>query len=355
MRRYYIDNLRWFSVLLLFPYHAAMVYNDWGENFYIRSQAVKPISAFIISTYTWFMPLLFVLAGISSFYALQKRTPKEYVKERIKKLLIPLIFGVLLLVPIQTFYAELFHNGYTGSYFEQYAMFFKIKDLSGYTGGFTVGHLWFIQYLFIISLAALPIMHMYLKSSKRLDGGKLTFTKLIPLFIIPLLMTLVLDFGGKSVGKYFALFMLGFFILSNDEVAQRLEENRRRLFIAALLLLTAKLVTYFGFGFADGTFVGVFDNFIMWICIMAFLGMSKRYFNYKTPITEYLTKASFPIYILHQSCLVVVAYYVLSLVSSVYAQYFVIILLSAGVTLAVYEVLKRIPPARFMFAIKNGR
>ena len=354
MRKNYIDNLRWFSVLLLFPYHAAMMYNDWGESFYVYNKAIKSISAFIIATYTWFMPLLFVLAGISSCYALQKRTPKEYVKERFEKLFIPLIFGILLLVPVQTFYAECFHNGYTGSYFEQYILFFtKFSDLTGYTGGFTIGHLWFIQFLFVISLVALPLMRIYLKSERKLDGKRMTFIKLIPLFVIPLLMSLVLDFGGKSVGKYFSLFMLGFLIFSNNDVIDRLEKNRWTLFISAIMLIIAKLVTYFGFGFAKGNLVGVFDNFIMWICIMAFLGMGKRYFNGRTKVTDYLSKASFPIYILHQSCLVATAYYVMHFVSTVAVQYFLIIFISAVVTFAVYEIFKRIPVTRFIFAIKK--
>ena len=67
MRKYYIDNLRWATILLLFPYHTAMIYNDWGENFYVRSAPVDSISSFVIATYTWFMPLLFVVSGVGSY------------------------------------------------------------------------------------------------------------------------------------------------------------------------------------------------------------------------------------------------------------------------------------------------
>lgn len=82
------------------------------------------------------------VAGISSCYALRKRTPREYVKERVLRLLVPLLAGVALLVPIQTYVAEVFHNGYGGGYLAQYVLFFtKPTDLTGYHGGFTPAHL----------------------------------------------------------------------------------------------------------------------------------------------------------------------------------------------------------------------
>ncbi len=354
MRRHYIDNLRWFCILMLFPYHAAMIFNVWGENFYIFSKPEKPIAAFIIATYPWFMPLLFVLAGISSFYALQKRSNWQYIRERILKLLVPFVFGILFLVPVQTYFAERFHNQYVGSYFAQYILFFtKPTDLSGYTGGFTPGQLWFLLYLLVISLLALPLMRLYLKSEKKLDGKKWTTIKLIALFLVPLVLSPVLDIGGKSVGRFFALFMLGFLVLSNEEVLAGLENNRWPLTAAAFLLTVAKLITYFQFNFVSGIFVGIFDTLVMWVCILAFLGLGKKYFNQDTPLTAYLSKASFPVYILHQSCLVAVAYYVVTSVHSIAVQYILITLLSATLTFALYEIVKRIPLIRNGLGIRS--
>lgn len=339
---------------MLFPFHAAMVYNDFGESFYVYSHVVKPLSAFIIATYAWFMPLLFVLAGMSSFYALKKRTPKQFLKERFFKLLVPFGFGVMLLIPVQTYFAEKFHNGYAGGYFEQYVLFFtKPTDLSGFKGGFTPGQLWFVLYLFIISCIALPIMIKYNKSSKKIDARSISITRLVPLFMIPLIMTPILDIGGKSLGQFFALFMLGFLILSCDEVIQKLEDKCLQLFAAWIVLTILKLVLYYGFKMTSGICMGIYDNFFMWISIMMFLGMGKRFFDFRNSITAYLSKASFPVYEIHQSCLVATAYYILGAVSSVPVQYVSIIVLSACMTFAVYEIFRRIPPVRFMFAIKK--
>lgn len=87
------------------------------------------------------MTILFVIAGMSCKYSLLKRTNKQFVVERIEKLIIPFFFGVLALVPIMTYTAEVFFNGYTGTYWQQYELFFtKETDLTGYHGGFTPAH-----------------------------------------------------------------------------------------------------------------------------------------------------------------------------------------------------------------------
>lgn len=331
-----------------------MIYNDWGENFYIRGPAVRGFSASIVVTWPWFMPLLFVLAGISTSYTLQKRTIGGYLKERFDKLLGPLFYGILLLVPVQTFFAERFHNGYSGNYFQQYVLFFtKFKDLTGYTGGFTVGHLWFLLYLFVISLLASPILFRYEKSQKALNQVRFPLVGLIALFPIPLLMTPLLNLSGKSLGKYFALFLLGYFILSQERVVESLEKRRWFLFAAAVLLMIAKLVLYEDFVYGGGLLADVFDSLFMWICILMFLGMGKRYFDVRNRVTAYLAKASFPVYVIHQSCVVAAAYYVFLITSRPAFQFVLIVAISLCGTFLLYEIFRRVRIFRLMFAIKR--
>lgn len=352
MRKYYIDNIRILCIFMLFPYHTCMIYNGF-ESFYVHANTVQYLNDFIVVNWVWFMPIMFTIAGISSNFALKKRTGKDFAKERVTRLLIPLIFGILLLIPAQTFFAEKFHNNYTGGYFEQYILFFtKPTDLTGYTGGFTPGQLWFILYLFVISMLALPIMLLYNKSGRKIDGKKLTMVKLIPMFIIPLLMALILNIGGKSVGEYFALFMLGFFVLSNDEVIERLEKHRWMIAVSAVVLLSA-IVLLYHMKLSSGTPFDIFYVFSMWICILAILAMGKRYLNFQNRLTDYFNKASFPIYIFHQTWLVAVGYYALKLTDIVALQIIIIIPSSFILTVLTYEIAKRIPVTRFMFGIKK--
>jgi len=65
LRKPYIDNIRWLCVIMLFPYHILMIYNSWGEGFYIKGEDIKATSTFLYITWPWFMPLLFTIAGIS--------------------------------------------------------------------------------------------------------------------------------------------------------------------------------------------------------------------------------------------------------------------------------------------------
>ena len=88
-RRHYIDNLRWMAVLFLFVYHACMVWNDFGEGFYVWAGGNGILTYVITFCYPIYMPLLFCLVGISTKYALRKRSYSAYFKERFLRLGLP--------------------------------------------------------------------------------------------------------------------------------------------------------------------------------------------------------------------------------------------------------------------------
>ena len=354
MRRYYFDNLRWMSILLLFPYHTAMIYNNFGENFYVKSKGIPLITGFIEVTSTWFMPLLFVIAGISTYYALERRTAEQYRQERVSKLLVPLTAGILLLVPMQTFYAEKFHNGYKGTYLAQYLLFFtRDTDLTGYTGGFTPAHLWFILYLFIISLVALPIIIRYKKSGKKINVKNLSVLKMLPMFLIFLVMTPILDISGKSIGEFFALFMLGYFVLSEDTIQEKLEKKRGYLFLGFVVLTVINMLIRHVWHSSYGKPYDSFIRLLTWVGILSLIGMGKHYLNFHNKVTDYFSKASFPIYIFHQGYVVMMGYYALKCTSSIVIQVLFIIVGSFSATILTYEVFKRISITRFLFGIKE--
>ena len=217
-RKYYIDNLRWLAILLLFPFHAAQIWSG-GEysGFYIWSHTNTALYVFSTAVYPWYMTVLFVIAGMSCKYSLLKRTNKQFVFERIEKLAIPFFFGLPVLVPVMTYIGEVFFNGYTGTYWQQYELFFTKKtDLTGYYGGFTLAHLWFILYLFIISLAALLIVRLQRKCLPKFKADSLPYFFIILLFIPEWLCLYILNIGGKSLGQFlltvFVSFILTFLI-----------------------------------------------------------------------------------------------------------------------------------------------
>lgn len=354
MRKNYFDNLRWICILFLFPYHTFMIYNTFGESFYVKGADVQITTDFMIATWPWFMPLLFLIAGASSAYSLKKRTVAEYIKERVFKLLIPFLFGVLLLTPIQTYFAEIFHNDYTGNYFEQYILYFtKSTDLSGYHGGFAVAHLWFVLYLFIISIVALPIMSGYAKSPKKLPVDKIPLPALLLLSFIPAFSQTILNFSGKSVGEYLTYFLFGYFFISSDTLQEKIQKNRLSLLGASILCM----LTYFFIGAEIENFSKILyeclESFYAWISILAILGMGKQYLDFSNRTTEYLSKASFPAYIFHQQWIVVIAYFTLSRIQSISFQMIIIIIFSSIFTFFNYEIFKRLSVTRFMFGMKK--
>ena len=153
-RKYFIDNLRILSILMLFPFHASMCFLSGGYyGFYVYGGELPALRYIDLAVYPWWMSLMFALAGASAFYALKKRTAAEYVKERVLRLLAPFVCGLLLWISIQSFIADVFYNAYQGGFLRHYLVFFtKWTDLTGYDGGFTPGHLWFILFLFVFSL-----------------------------------------------------------------------------------------------------------------------------------------------------------------------------------------------------------
>jgi len=182
-RRYDIDWLRVLAVLLLFPYHTNRIFDTLGPWYIKNASLSKAMTYFTAYVYPWHMPLLFLLAGASTWFALGYRSAGQYTKERFIRLLIPLVFGLLVIVPPQSYFGLLNHTSASVSYLEWYPSFFGVNssDLDGYfLGGFTLGHLWFIALLFLFSLLALPLF-LYLRrreSGKQLTGWPAAFFSL---------------------------------------------------------------------------------------------------------------------------------------------------------------------------------
>jgi peptidoglycan/LPS O-acetylase OafA/YrhL len=350
-RKHYIDNIRWLTILLLFPFHALIIYNNFGENNYIRGSGNVILSNITTFLWPWFMPVLFVLAGTSAAYAIQERTIRAYIIERIKKLFVPLFFGVLIICPILTFYAERFHNGYSGTYIQQYLLFFtKETDLTGYIGGFTPGHLWFILYLFIISLISLPVIYFVPKKTNRI-AERMNIFILLLLFIIPLLGQFVANIAGKSMGEYFCYYIIGYFILSNDKIVDKCAKYRWPLGILSIISVLLYLILI-NFSLANSV-VSVLGRFYGFCSVLFILGIGKMKLNFSNRVTTYLSKISFGIYLFHLPWVIIIAYYAMQFIQNVYIQAILITLLSVPFTVVCIEISRRIVITRFMFGLKK--
>lgn len=349
MRKYYLDNLRTLMILLLFPVHTFMIWNDYGTKFYVWGGESKLLSSLITLVNPWFMSILFVIAGMCANYSLRKRSIKGFVKERFSKLMLPFISGMILLIPFQTLYARKFFFGYNGSLFDNFKYFFtNFTDLSGYDGCFTPGHLWFILFLFVISILSLVVIKLLPYEKIRNKTEKMNIAIIILLFVPVWLFYYIGNFGGFSLGKDFILYLLGYYVFSNDLIIQKIIKWKKLILMLFCILQLGLSIAYYQFSYYGD--LGV--NIVGWLGVLSFLIIGNEYFNKKTKITDYLSKASFPVYILHQTILVISGYYVLLSIDNIVMQVLIIMAGSFLLTFLCYEIIRRIPYLRKLFGMK---
>jgi glucans biosynthesis protein C len=363
-RLHYLDNLRWACILLLFPCHAAFVFGPAWYIYYVQSAHAFEAAHFIMTAiFPWILPLLFCIAGMTTCFALRKRTPRGYLDERVRKLLIPFLAGVVLICPVVAYFGRKFHTGTEVSFPSAVVQFFgsltspDIAHLDRMGGDFSVGHLWFIIFLFIISVLALGLVLLWrnLADGYSPDLSGTGLPAMVLLFIPVWLLNIVsVTISMYSFFAYFALFLVGYCLLSQDPVQARLEEHRH-LLLAAWVLLTVGVT--WGYGLLLGhndVLWGTSPAFVLtgWVGVLALLGTGRHLLEVSSPATEYLTAASYPVYIIHQAVLVPVAYYILLMPPFMPAlQYSAVILISLVLTFGIYEVIRRVPYIRALFGI----
>lgn len=345
MRKYYLDNIRIIVILLLFPYHTFMIWNNFGAKFYIWGGNNNILSSLLVLVSAWIMPVLFVIAGMSTRYSLKKRNRKQFIRERIKRIFIPFISGLILLVPFQTLYARKFFFNYDGSLLDNLCYFFThFSDLNGYDGMFTFGHLWFLFYLFVITLLTLLVIKIMPFNKV---NSKINRIGIILLFIPIFIFYSFGNFGGQSIGKYMLLYLLGYYLFSDDFIEKLVKHKAiiLSLFGVSQMLL---VVLYFKYNYYGDLLV----NFVGWLGILSCIIIGYLFLNKENKLTDYFKKASFSLYILHQTILVIIGYYVLMVVDNVVLQINIIIFGSLILTILIYEIISRIPITKNIIGVR---
>lgn len=360
-RRYELDWLRNFGILLLFPYHSARVFDHWDAFYSKNAELSWGLSYFIASVGFWFMPLLFWLAGSSSWYALESRTSKQYIRERLQRLLIPLVAGLVLIVPSQGYFAKLTLGENPGNYFNYMLRFFTdFSDLSGYTGGFSPTHLWFILYLFVLSLIALPFLLLLKKEKTQSTLNKLAnvFSNpfLFLLLSIPISATQLLPSpGGQNPFYYLSILLLGYVACTSPRYQEMFNRYRLGALIMVLILAPTWMVLRVH-NMGSDEILEIFKNINLLLVMIVLLGYGYKYLNFTNKWLSYMNEAAFPVYILHQSVLVAVAYYIVQLNIGIFPKFILIMVLTFIISVAVYEwVIKRTSVTRWLFGVKVKR
>lgn len=363
-RQYSLDWLRIITIGFLIPFHTARIFDFWEPN-YVKNDELSPLlSYFIAITAVWNMPLLFFIAGMATWYSLETRSNTQFIKERITRLAVPFFFGMLVVVPPQAYIARFQNSGSNESYLRFLLDYFAIRgDLTGYTGLFTPAHLWFILYLFVFALAGLPLFHFIRKKQRLIKlEQRVHRISLIPLAFIlaPLVAGALPDIGGKNPFTYFVLYFYGFLFAGNHGLQKILEQYKRTIAGFAFLTMILCIVVWLHrpslpkYSLGDVAWY-MLRTATMWGWVLMLIGYSHQFLTVNNWAYCYLNEASYPVYILHQTIIMLIGHFVVRWPLGVWPKFFIIISVATFLIWLIYEIgVRRIVIMRILFGMKGS-
>ena len=359
MRKHWMDNLRWVTVLLVLFYHVIYFYNNKGVFGGIGGFGPYPEhpqyqDAVMYILYPWFMPMLFLLAGVSARYALQKYDAKAWFKARTRKLLVPGTIGLLVFQ-------------WTTGYFNT-AVAARMGMLDGVPGVAKwlilsisgCGPLWFVQDLWFFSLLLLLVRKLDAKNRFYDACGRMGLITIILLGILFCLgeYTLVRTPRPDSADGlynlykplfYFIPFLMGYFVFANDAVQEKLKQAWIPLLGCAAVTGVALVVTTFGQDNTTPQYLASPLNCLYgWVMCLAMMGWFQAKFDRTGQFAGYMTRSSFGLYIVHYLVIASLGY-MMKMYTQLPPVAMYVILTVAVFTLspALYELLRRIPFVRW--------
>jgi glucans biosynthesis protein C len=374
-RQTYLDWLRIFSIMGVLLFHSAMPYvsEDWWHiKNHDTSNLLMESNLFL---HLIRMPLLFFISGTVSYYMMQGRSSWSFIGLRFRRLFIPLVVGMFIIVPPQI-YMERLNNGYQGSYWEFYKTVFNFVPYP--KGSFSWHHLWFIAYLFLYDIIFAPAFAwMASPKSEQLRSklAALAEGKWVYLLMLPgvFWFAFVVKWGPEPNNLvqdmpyfvYWLLFVLGGFIcITQPKLMDSLERNRRfALTIGFLAFILLDILRWnkiepgherwpFHSELMFSAFCAL-NPIIGWSWVLALVGYGKHYLNRKLNILNYLNQAVYPFYILHQTVIVILVYYITPLHEDVLIKYVYTVGMTLFVTVGIYHLLVQpFGVMRFLFGMK---
>lgn len=332
-RLYFLDWLRILAFFLLIAYHTGMYYVswDWHVKSAVTIDAIEPL---MMLSSPWRMGLLFLIAGVAASHLLPKLGARDFVRQRSVRLLLPLLFGMLVIVPPQAWIEVIDRGGYRIGYLE-----FMGRYLSAYQGFCKDGdslllptwnHLWFLPYLWTYSMllaAASCLAGAWMERAAAALGSVLRgwWIVIVPALVLgsvrillayrfPTTHALIDDWYSHAI--YGFLFLLGALLGRKRDFWPRLEPLRWPA-LAIFIVCWASMVVYYELPYQTRSTPDMWaiDNIMLmvggwccWSAIVAVCGFAYRHLNHDSTRRRYLTGAVFPIYILHQTLIVTLAF-----------------------------------------------
>ena len=347
MRKYYIDNIRWFTIMLVVIYHVIYMFNG-----IITEGVIGPITkthyqdAIQYMLYPWFMVILFIISGMCAKYYLEQHSDKEFIRVRTRKLLVPSTIGILVFGWVQGYFNMAVSNAFSNMPEEIPGVaLYLIMTVSG------TGVLWTIQVMWVLSMV-LVLVRKLEKGRLYQLGKKANVIVLIAFGILVWGAAQILNMPVICVyrfGIYGFCFLLGYYVFSHEEVVGKLEKYCIPLLLIAVIL--GVFYTYFHFGENYAQSPGVNCPLAIvygWMACLAVIGCAKRFADKTNGFAQFMTKKSFGLYVFHYLTLSATAYFLTKYTQMHAALIYILTAIAAfGGGFLLYEIISRIPVLRW--------
>ncbi|ONF96526.1 acyltransferase family protein [Sphingomonas jeddahensis] len=374
-RHYGLDWLRVGAFAILILYHIGMVFVPWG--FHAKLAAEQWLTVPMMLSNPWRLSLLFVVSGYASRALFVRHTgPWPFVRNRTARLLIPLAFGMAVIVPPQAWVELVTQHGYTGAFLPFWTgEYFGFQAIAGlYLPAWN--HLWFVVYLWVYTLLFTASLAIALGSVRRwvqrvfdrLFGG-------VGALILPMawlmMVSGVLFPGAREThalvgdwvahATYFPMFLFGFAMAGSERVIATFARWWK--VSAALAILAYLVVAGVQIAFAEyrvtprpfGTVFSLARGVEGWMAIAALIGIAETFWNRDSRWRPMLTEAVFPFYIIHQTIIVVVAYWLLLAHLPLAIDFVILVTATVAGCWAFYLIGRRIPWLRPLIGLRLHR
>lgn len=378
-RRLDLDWIRIGAFGLLILYHVGMLYVSWG--FHVKStHRLRDLEPLMLLLNPWRMALLFLVSGAATRFMLGKYEVGGLARRRSAQLLIPLAFGMLVVVPPQSWAEVVEKLGFSGSYPEFWLGHYLAFDQSfcrienGRPGCIilpTWNHLWFVAYLWLYTmmLAGMVALAPGLPTrgerllERALPGLLLLLGPALLLGLNRLLIFPAAPPNHVIVGDWYQHALYGFAFLFGFLAArsQTLAERTERLRWLALALAVAAFFAMIWLRAQPpgelrrlvGPFVYGLDQ---WCWIVAILGFARRHLSRRDgPLRRYLVDAVFCWYIVHQTAIILTAHWLKPLGLPAGLEALLVIAITALSCAASYEIIRRVGWPRPLLGIAADR
>lgn len=353
MRKRYLDHLRTLIVLLVVLYHVIYLFNSAGCITNLLVEGIARMDTLLYFVYPWFMGLLFVVAGMSARYSLCRRTGREFLRERVRRVLLPSIGGMLSLGWICGWVSNQYTDLFQGSAVPA-GVRYVIYCFCG------IGPLWFLHELFLLSVLLLVVRCIDRRGVLDALFSRLPVWSLLPLFLVVwgssgVLVTPVIEVYRN--GFYFVLFFLGYYLFSQERITDALAR-------AAVWMLPVTVgvgiwytAHWFGENYASQACLNTLStNVYAWLGILTALGAARRWLNRSICWLDRLEPYSFAVYALHNPLIVLFGWLVCSKTSlPIGAVYAAVLGLTAAALPVVITAIRRVPVVRVLVLGEWGK